>query len=52
MRNSDDSSAPTPESEALPWVERARVQNGIMALIVINAIILGLETVLSTDKIN
>lgn len=45
MKNSDDSSAPTPESEALPWIEQARVQNGIMALIVINAIILGLETV-------
>jgi len=45
MKTTDDSSAQAPDPAVLPWVEQPRIQNGIMLLIVINAIILGLETV-------
>ena len=39
------STRPGPREAIRRWVESPRIQNGIMALIVINAIILGLETV-------
>jgi voltage-gated sodium channel len=44
MKTTDDSAARKSDSMASPWIERPRIQNGIMILIVINAIILGLET--------
>ncbi len=45
MKTTDDSSSQPPEAASRNWVERPRVQQAIMALIIINAIILGLETV-------
>ena len=45
MKTTDDSSSQPPEAASRHWVERPRVQRAIMALIIINAIILGLETV-------
>ena len=45
MKTADDSSSQPPEAASRHWVERPRVQQAIMALIIINAIILGLETV-------
>ena len=45
MKTTDDSSAQPPGVASRHWVERPRVQQAIMALIIINAIILGLETV-------
>ncbi|MDH3762325.1 MAG: ion transporter [Gammaproteobacteria bacterium] len=44
MKTTDDSAARRSDSVASPWIEHPRIQNGIMILIVINAIILGLET--------
>jgi len=44
MKQTDDSPAPTAAAATHPWIERPQIQNAIMALIVINAIILGLET--------
>ena len=45
MKTTEDSSAQPPGAASRHWVERPRVQQAIMALIIINAIILGLETV-------
>ena len=45
MKTTDDSSSQPPDAASRHWVERPRVQQAIMALIIINAIILGLETV-------
>ena len=45
MKTTDDSSSQPPAAASRHWVERPRVQRAIMALIIINAIILGLETV-------
>ena len=45
MKTTDDTSAQKAGSAVLPWVEQPRIQHVIMTLIVINAIILGLETV-------
>lgn len=44
MKNSDQPTSQAAGSAPRPWVEQPRIQNTIMALIVINAIILGLET--------
>jgi hypothetical protein len=38
MKTTDDSAARKSDSMASPWIERPRIQNGIMILIVINAI--------------
>ena len=45
MKTTDDSYSQPPDAASRHWVERPRVQQAIMALIIINAIILGLETV-------
>ena len=42
--SSDDISRPGLRDRIRDWIEQPRIQNAIMALIVINAIILGLET--------
>jgi len=45
MKITDDSSAQPLDAASPHWVEQPRVQQAIMALIILNAIILGLETV-------
>jgi voltage-gated sodium channel len=45
MKKKDDSIALSPGAASRHWIEQPRVQNVIMALIIVNAIILGLETV-------
>ncbi len=44
MKTTDETASRTPESVVSPWIEKPRVQHVIMFLIVVNAIILGLET--------
>jgi len=44
MKTKEDSSPQASSAASHHWIERPRVQNFIMGLIVINAIILGLET--------
>jgi voltage-gated sodium channel len=45
MKTTNDSSTQPLDAASRHWVELPRVQRAIMALIIINAIILGLETV-------
>jgi len=44
MNSTDISRAPGLQARIRRWIENSRVQHGIMALIIVNAIILGLET--------
>ena len=45
MKSTGDSKQPVLRDAIRRWVESPPIQHGIMSLIVINAIILGLETV-------
>ena len=45
MKQSEQDGPPGLQTAVRGWVEKPRIQNVIMALIVINAVILGLETV-------
>ena len=45
MKESREKAALSPQDAVRSWVESPRIQNAIMLLIVVNAVILGLETV-------